>query len=279
MGLTLALALAVASSVAYAAGAVLQERLALVTGTSRGWRWVLAVSLNLAGAGLHVLALRFGPLSVIQSLGALTLVFALPASAALAQRRVRGQEWRGAVLVLIGLAGIVGLTRSPAQTRALTDPQLVLVLVVTATALAGLAVSAGLSNTPVRTSFFYAVAAGMAFGVASAMTQTAAVHLADEGLPAVGDPVVVLTVLAVVALAGAGLLFAQASYRAGLGAQLATATMVNAVSATVIGVALLGQSYAGGAVGVLLALAATTLAGVGIFQLAGSTGRPVVHGP
>ncbi len=67
--------MAVASSMAYAAGAVIQERLAVLRGTSRGWRWVLAVALNLAGAGLHVLALRYGPLSVIQSLGALTLVF------------------------------------------------------------------------------------------------------------------------------------------------------------------------------------------------------------
>lgn len=269
MSVTLALVVAVASSVAYAGGAVLQERLAIGTGTARGWRWGLAIALNLAGAGLHVLALRLGPLSVVQPLGALTLVFALPASAAFAHRQVRGAEWGGAVMVLTGLVGIVGLSRSSEQTQALDAGSLAIVLAVSAAAMGGLVTAALHSARVMRASLCYAAAAGASFGVASALTQTVAVRFTDEGPGALTDPFLVVAGAFVAVLAVSGLLLSQASYRTGLGAQLATGTLVNAIAATAIGITFLGQSYALGPLGVALALAAATLAGVGIFRLTG----------
>ncbi|GAA2131154.1 hypothetical protein [Streptomyces synnematoformans] len=93
-GLATALVLAVASAAAYAGAAVLQEQVA-GAGRERGagvWAaltrgsWWLSVALNAAGAALHVLALRYGPLTLIQPLGALTLVLALPLQATLRRR-------------------------------------------------------------------------------------------------------------------------------------------------------------------------------------------------
>ncbi|MYS15132.1 hypothetical protein GTW73_14385, partial [Streptomyces sp. SID4982] len=63
--------------------------------------WWSAVGLNVAGALLHVVALRYGPLTVVQPLGALTLVAAVPLGARAAGRRVSALEWRGTALTLL----------------------------------------------------------------------------------------------------------------------------------------------------------------------------------
>lgn len=270
MSLLIAVVLALVSAVAYAAGAVVQQRLA--AGTARGGGWLLAVGLNAAGGGLHVLALRYGPLALIQPLGALTLVLALPASAACAGRRVTSIEWRGAALTMAGLAGLLLLTRTDGGARALSGAELVVVLIVSALALAGLGTVALTARRPVPRSIWFSIASGVAFGVSSALTQTIAVRLSDGALLDAG---VIGAGVAVGLLASAGLLLAQAAYRAGLGAQLATSTLANAATAAAIGLAVLGEHYAAGTTGAMLALGAAALAGRGVLLLSG----PAEPGP
>jgi hypothetical protein len=74
-------------------------------------RWWLAVLATLAAAGLHVAALGLGPLSLIQPLGVLTLVFALPLGARLAGWVVSRGEWVAAGWVALGLAGVGTVVR------------------------------------------------------------------------------------------------------------------------------------------------------------------------
>ena len=108
-----AVALSLVSAVAYAAAAVAQERLAARdagTGVRRmlaSGAWWSSVALNAGAALLHVVALKYGPLTVVQPLGALTLVAAVPLGARLAGRRVGTMEWRGTALTLVGLAAIL----------------------------------------------------------------------------------------------------------------------------------------------------------------------------
>ncbi|MGW1928540.1 DMT family transporter, partial [Streptomyces sp. NPDC001919] len=66
--------------------------------------WWGSVLLNGLGAALHVAALAYGPLSLVQPLGALTIVFALPMAALFVGRRAGSRAWRGAVLATAGLA-------------------------------------------------------------------------------------------------------------------------------------------------------------------------------
>lgn len=73
-----AVGLSLISAVAYALAAVAQERLAgrgagssLVRLLGTG-AWWAAVGLNAAAALLHVVALKYGPLTLVQPLGALT---------------------------------------------------------------------------------------------------------------------------------------------------------------------------------------------------------------
>ncbi|MET8167976.1 hypothetical protein ACFU6S_36320 [Streptomyces sp. NPDC057456] len=261
-----AVVLSLFSAVAYAAAAVAQERLAARhpgTGLLRmlgngAWWW--SVGLNAAAALLHVVALKYGPLTVVQPLGALTLVAAVPMGARVAGRQVSAAEWRGTAFTLAGLAAILVTASGPAPEDVLSMPEAVAVAGATAT-LIGL-----LARRGARPGLRHATASGFASGVASALTQTVTVAATDRSGPLLSVQVIGVALL-VAAFATAGLLLSQTAYRGGLGAPLAMVTLANPVAAAAIGLALLGERLQGGAAGVLLALAGAGVAGCGVVLL------------
>ncbi|MFI1168957.1 hypothetical protein ACH4UM_36705 [Streptomyces sp. NPDC020801] len=267
----LAVVLSLFSAVAYAAAAVAQERLAardagaglvrlLGSGT---WWW--AVALNGSAALLHVVALRYGRLTVVQPLGALTLVAAVPMGARLAGRRVTAAEWRGTSCTLLGLGAILLAASGPAPTQVLSPVRALAVA-------GGTAVLIGaLSRPGARPGLRHATASGVASGVASALTQTVTVAATDHSGPLLSARVIVVALL-VAAFATGGLLLSQTAYRGGLGAPLAVVTLANPVAAAVIGLSLLGQGLTGGATGILLALAGAALAARGVVELSRTPG-------
>ncbi|MFI6851281.1 hypothetical protein [Streptomyces sp. NPDC050416] len=265
-----AVVLSLVSAVAYAAAAVAQERLASRSpgsGTLRmlssgAWWW--SVGLNAAAALLHVVALKYGPLTVVQPLGALTLVAAVPMGARLAGRRVSAVEWRGTALTLLGLAAILVTASGPTPDDVLSVPEALTVAGATA-ALIGV-----LSRPGARPGLRHASASGMASGVASALTQTMTVAATDRSGPLLSVQVVGVALL-VAAFAAGGLLLSQTAYRGGLGGPLAMVTLANPLAAAVIGLALLGERLQGGPAGMLLALAGAGLASWGVVLLSRTT--------
>ncbi|MEU0243190.1 hypothetical protein ABZ192_02505 [Streptomyces sp. NPDC006235] len=265
-----AVVLSLVSAVAYAAAAVAQERLASRSpgsGTLRllargAWWW--SVGLNAAAALLHVVALKYGPLTVVQPLGALTLVAAVPMGARLAGRRVSAVEWRGTALTLLGLAAILVTASGPAPDDVLSVPEALTVAGATA-ALIGV-----LSRPGARPGLRHAGASGVASGVASALTQTVTVAATDRSGPLLSVQVVGVALL-VAAFAAGGLLLSQTAYRGGLGGPLAMVTLANPLAAAVIGLSLLGERLQGGPAGMLLALAGAGLASWGVVLLSRTT--------
>ncbi|MCF3129405.1 hypothetical protein [Streptomyces olivochromogenes] len=269
----IAVALSLVSAVAYAAAAVAQERLARrdagtgllrLLGTGAWWS---SVGLNAAAALLHVVSLKYGPLTVVQPLGALTLVAAVPMGARLAGRRVSAVEWRGTGLTLLGLGALLICASGPAPERVLTLTEALAVAGTTA-ALIGV-----LSRPGARPGLRHATASGFASGVASALTQTVTVAATDRSGPVLSTEVVVVALL-VAAFAVGGLLLSQTAYRGGLGGPLALVTLTNPMAAAVIGLTLLGQGLRGGAAGVLLALAGAAVASCGVVLLTRATPGP-----
>lgn len=265
--LALSVLLSLVSAVAYAAGAIVQERVATASdGRSlaplRNRVWWAAVALNGVGALLHVVALAYGPLSLVQPLGALTIVFALPMAALFVHRRAGATAWRGAVMATVGLAGLLALTGS-SDAHTLGGPQQLMLGTVTFGAVAALVLVSKAMRRPVMRSVVLAAAAGVAFGIASVFTKTVAMEWTSgsvgTGLPAL---------LVIAALAATGLLLSQAAYRgAGLTAPLATVTVVNPVVAAVVGLTLFGESFRHGTAGAMLALACGVVAAGGLILL------------
>ncbi|MZD10086.1 hypothetical protein GTW43_34155 [Streptomyces sp. SID5785] len=268
----IAVALSLVSAVAYAAAAVAQERLASRTAQSGAGvgrllgsgAWWGSVGLNASAALLHVAALKYGPLTLVQPLGALTLVAAVPLGARLAGRRVTGGEWRGTALTLAGLAALLVTATGPAPDDTLSLPEALAVAGATA-ALIGV-----LARRSARPGLRHATASGVASGVASALTQTVTVAVTDRSGPLLDVQVIVVAVL-VAAFAAGGLLLSQTAYRGGLGAPLAMVTLSNPVAAAVIGLSLLGERLQGGIAGLALALAGAVIAARGVILLTRSS--------
>ncbi|WP_406466932.1 DMT family transporter [Streptomyces hirsutus] len=266
--LALSVLLSFVSAVAYAGGAIVQEQVAVSSpgeqyAPLRRPVWWAAVALNGLGGLLHVVALAYGPLSLVQPLGALTIVFALPMAALFVGRRAGATAWRGALMATVGLAGLLSLVGA-SDAQSLGTGQRVAAALATAVAVAALTVAAQtVQRHPAVRSILLAVASGIAFGMSSVFTKTVAVDWTD-GVSA-GD-VPSLAVIGV--LATAGLLLSQASYRgAGLAAPLATLTVVNPVVAAAVGITMFGETFRYGATGTALALSCGVVAAGGLILL------------
>ncbi len=267
----LAVALSLISAICYATAAVVQERTAANTPSVRGalvrssWWW--AVALNATGALLHVVALRYGPLTLVQPLGALSLVVAVPLGSMAAGRRTSGTQWQGMALTLVGLTALLAVTASGnAPQDSLGGSEILLVSLAAAAFVAALVRFA--SDRPSSAGLALAAASGISSGVGSTLAQKLAVG------PTLSWGVALVAALTV-AFAVAGLLLSQKAYRSGLGGPLALLTLVNPVTASVIGIGLLGEGFQYGGTGTLLVLAGAAAAMHGVTLL--SRPQPV-HG-
>ncbi|GGV13908.1 hypothetical protein GCM10010275_63930 [Streptomyces litmocidini] len=284
-GTALAVLLSLVSAAGYALAAVAQARIAAASPAAPDGRgalrallargqWWWAVGLNAAGALAHVAALHYGPLTLVQPLGALTLVAALPLGAYCARRRVTRTEWRGALWTLGGLVGLVAVTGPTAPGEALSLRESLVVAAATALLIAALASRRPGGRErygtggPAARGLGHATASGIASGVASALTQTLTAALALD-LPGT-EPTWWQTALLAVLISGfatGGLLLSQTAYRGGLAAPLAVVNLSNPAAAAVIGVALLGETFRAGAWGWLIAAVASLVAARGVILL------------
>ncbi|MFF5704983.1 hypothetical protein ACFY7H_21105 [Streptomyces sp. NPDC012794] len=274
----LAVALCLASAATYAAAAVAQERLArrAVARSARAllgngaWWW--SAGLNAAAALLHAAALRYGPLTLVQPLGALTLVAAVPLGARGAGRRVAATEWRGTLATVAGLALLLLPASGPAPDDTLTLAEALAVS--GATVVAILLLTARKDPGP---GLRHATASGLASAVASALTQTVAVAGGRGGALLSGR--VITVALLVVVFAVGGMLLSQRAYRGGLGAPLAVVNLANPLAAAAIGMVLLGERLQGGPLGILLAAAGALAATRGVLLLTRTAPTAPAAGP
>lgn len=266
--LALSVLLSLVSAVAYAGGAIVQEQVAVSHPDEqyaplRRPSWWAAVALNGLGGLLHVVALAYGPLSLVQPLGALTIVFALPMAALFVGRRAGATAWRGAIMATVGLAGLLSLVGA-SDAQSLSTAQRVFAGVVTAAAVVALMIAGRAAHRhPAVRSVLLATASGIAFGMSSVFTKVVAIDW-DGGI-ATAD---LLWLSVIGAYAVAGVLISQAAYRGGgLAAPLATLTVVNPVLAAAVGITMFGETFRYGATGTLLALGCGAVAAGGLILL------------
>ncbi|MFF4894819.1 DMT family transporter [Streptomyces sp. NPDC001068] len=282
--LALSVVLSFVSAVAYAGGAIVQEQVAVSSPDEqyapvRRPSWWGAMALNGLGGLLHVVALAYGPLSLVQPLGALTIVFALPMAALLVGRRAGSTAWRGAIMATVGLAGLLSLVGT-SDSHSLDAAGRTGVAVVTGGAIVALmAAGRAAHRHPAVRSVLLAVASGIAFGMSSVFTKVVAIDW-DGGI-AVSD-LLWLAVIGVYAVAG--VMISQTAYRGGgLAAPLATLTVVNPVLAAAVGITMFDESFRYGTTGTLLAPACGVVAMGGLILLTTerieSTPHPVGTAP
>ncbi|MER5339618.1 DMT family transporter [Streptomyces mirabilis] len=266
--LALSVLLSFVSAVAYAGGAIVQEQVALTSPDQtyaplRRPGWWAAVALSGVGGVLHVVALAYGPLSLVQPLGALTIVFALPMASVFVGRKAGATAWRGAIMATVGLAVLLALVGS-ADSQSLSDTQISVLAVVSGGAVAAFMVAGRAAHRhPAVRSVMLAVGSGIAFSMSSVFTKTVAVDWSHQVSLSDLPSLVLIGVFAT-----AGMLLSQASYRGGgLAAPLATLTVVNPVVAAAVGITMFGETFRYGETGTVLALACGVVAAGGLILL------------
>lgn len=274
--LIITIALCVAVAIAYATAALIQARYAHlpILQLLRIPQFWVALALNGLGAALHVTSLAFGPLSLIQPLGVLTLVIAVPFAAITAKRRVTKLELHGMTNTVIGLAGLAMIITTTGTTQTLQSGELLTLLAVT-TAVVG--VLGFIGSRPGASTLWEAIAGGAGYAVCSALCQTVVVTVGDDGPGVLLRPITIVAIIGIAVFAVTATLLTQRSYREGLAAPLAVTNLVNPATATMIGVFLLGEHLATSPVEVVLAVVCALLAGLGVAQLARA--RDVVPTP
>jgi hypothetical protein len=229
-------------------------------------RWWVGSGVAVVGFVLQAAALGLGSVLLVESLLVVSLLFALPLSARQSGRRLGRSVWMWAALLVAAETVIITVGNPAAgQARASFDTW-IWVITVLGPAVVLCLVGARLRPGRVE-AVLLAAASAISWGVVAVLTK-GLVELIGDGLrPLVSSP----ELYAWAALAVAGTVFQQSSFRAGaLTASLPTMTVLEPTVAAALGVALLGEVVRPGRSGGFLLAAALVVLVVAVAVLSRS---------
>jgi hypothetical protein len=281
---------AVSAAALFAVAAALQHRSAglvtagghgqagFVPGTLRHPLWIAGSLASLAGFGLHALALRDGPLTLVQPLLVTGVIFALPLRQILERRRPRYAELGWAAALALGLAVFIVVSTPAAGASQAADLRpAVICLAVIALSIPGCCVAGRHARGSLA-----AAALGTAAGLAFAATAGLLKETVDVVSRDAGALVTTWPGYALIVVGGIGLVLNQLAYQAGpLRASLPAITTVNPIVSLVIGVAVFDERFRSGApylAGEVLGLALVAVAAVGLTRSGPGEARGAVAG-
>jgi drug/metabolite transporter (DMT)-like permease len=250
-----AVLLALGAAVAYAAASVLQQREAeadsgadqgstvgggfrLVVRLARRPLWLAGLGADAVGYGFQAVALGVGELLVVQPVLTSGILFALPAGAWWAGRKLGRADFVWACVLAAGLTAFVLLAGTEgghdfASTGAWLACAAVAVPVLV------VAMVAGARLRGARRAVCFAFATGVLFGITAALTKSSVVLVDHHGFGALGhwEP------YALVVLGALGFVVNQRAFQAGsLTASLPTLTVVEPIVASLIGITMLHET-------------------------------------
>src|SRR6266516_1261031 len=266
-----AILLAVAASVCTATASLCQRKGAkdnetagfdarLVVRLARQPVWLLGIAAMIGGFVFQITALRYGDLALVQPILAAELLFVFGYLAVAGSRRVTGRDLLAATAMSAGIGLFLRLA-SPSGGRLHAPGSLWLLagLVTSGVVLAALAVAFGLGNHPgasrSRRAAVLGSATGISWGFVAAVIKELSSHL-DDGLSAIFSS---WSLYVLLAAGAATMLLASHALAAGpLAASQPGFTVLDPLSASLLGVFLFGEHIRTGVVdlaGEALALA------------------------
>jgi drug/metabolite transporter (DMT)-like permease len=261
----------------YGTGAAVEQRQAAAAPESSAGRprllvllarqplWLLGFAVQVTGFAAHAVALRSGPLAIVQMLVGTELIVAVLIVRLWSGRRLSLTAWAAALTVVVGIASFLVLTAPSAfghgavPSRDHSGTPAVLGAAVAAAAAAAFAV-AGLRAAGSRRALLLAVAAGLG-DACSAVVTMAFSYVASQGPGALATS---WTVYVLVACGAGNVLLTQTAYQTGR--PLVTLPVISAVTpvaSVAIGLGLLGETPGNGVtavVGAGIAVVVTSLA-------------------
>jgi drug/metabolite transporter (DMT)-like permease len=213
---------------------------------------------------LQLTSLRFSPLIVVQPLGAIALVITSVLNARISRVPLNRRSIRAIVLCVGGVALFVTVAAFTAVDTAITDRQLVTILVILGVVLAGFLIAFLLLRDHIQ-AIGYIICAGVLYGFVATLAKVVINRLVQ------GDfEWLTLTCLAgLIAAAVLGAYFVQTAYSAGPpDLVIAGLTVIDPMVAVGIGVVVLREAAAAPLYAVLAFIVAGVIAVLGVFDLA-----------
>ena len=207
--------------------------------------WLTGIASMILGFVFQLAALHYGPLALVQPILALELLFVFGYMAILGNRMVRRRDWLAAAAMCAGLAVFL-FAASPSGGRQHAPPYLWLLAGVATlgVVLAGLALAFGLGRRPSasgshRAAILGAIT-GISWGFVAAVIKEFSSHLS-------GGPAVIFSnwsVYVLIVAGAASLLLASHALAAGpLAASQPGFTILDPLSASLLGVFLFGEHF------------------------------------
>ena len=247
----LAALLALCAALASAIGAVSRHRsaqgitdkpvghLELFRMSVRDTRWWLGSAGAVANYGLQAAALGLGSVMLVTALQVTALLFALPVHARLTHHRVTPWEWMWAAVLAVALAVVVTVGDPKAGHSQGSLTTWIVVAVVLGPLLVFCVLGARIwPGSPAAV--LLAVVAGSSLALFSVLTKGVVELLGHHGFgAALRAPELFVWILAALA----GMIFQQSSFRAGaLTASMPTVTVAKPAVASILGIAVLGET-------------------------------------
>ncbi|WP_460846348.1 DMT family transporter [Nocardioides ultimimeridianus] len=266
-----AVCLALASAATTGLSTAIQHHVAGQSPLGGVWRrprWLLALALGPVGFTAHALALRHGPISLVQPVVVVGVVAALPLRDLVARTRPRWSDVRTATATVAALALLL-LAAAPRPARTAPDPTALFLATAAGVGLAGLA---AVLSRAVRRPATRAAALGLASGVLFALMAVLvdATQLWLRSHPLAALPLVWLP-YAVVGCGVGGLAVNQVAYGAGpLAASMPVLNVTNCLLTVALGVTVLHESVQTSPWRIAVALACAAVIGRVLVRMAGA---------
>jgi drug/metabolite transporter (DMT)-like permease len=267
-------ATALASALAAAASSILQHHSARRAPDSRTHHflghlltrplWILGLAAAVVGLILHVIALDYGQLALVQPLLISGVLFALPISAVLEGRRPSGREWLLALVLVVGLATFL-LSARPSEGVIKLDAD-----VLAWSTLITLGVVAAITLIAVRWApghrpALLGAAAGIGYGLVAALIKEGTALFHSGFVHLLSD----WPLYALIAVGGASLGLTQMAYRAGpLAKSMPALTVADPAASVIIGVLAFQERLARDPVAVVLQVLGFVVMAAAAAQLA-----------
>ena len=259
MGIWLAVAMQVLSSFAFAGGAILQQLAVKSTFdptarassnqlTARGMlnllripRWLLGLSLVFLGALIHLSALSFAPVTIVQPIGILAVPWAVIIAAKIHKHPLSGKLWAAVGVTIAGVAGftLFSTTYATAEKFVTFPPMLISFAIVCV--LAALLAYSATKAAPWARAMLWAATGATFYGLASGFMKTAIDLIVKHGHQFDGWRFIVTVVLIVVCFV-LGVWLIQQGYASGPAEiTVGTMTTVDPLIAVLFGLIVLGE--------------------------------------
>ena len=281
----MAVALALLAACAFALGSVLQQKGTLEAPAGeddprflvqilRRPVWLLGGGMLAAGWVLQAAALARGPLEVVQSLCALSLVIALPLGARITNQRITPRVWRGAEAMVAGIVLFV-IASGTQVSHSLPSASEWWSAAVASLIIVGVLGTFGRLSHGSTRALLLGSAAGVAFAFQAAVTKVF-VPLVGQGLSAILSS---WTPWALLASALIGFVVQQTALKTGvLASAMASSSAVTLFASVWLGSAIFGESLSKGGWWAAANVIGLGLALIGIVLLSGAQ-APAPHSP